>query len=397
MMRTLFISLTLLVCVNMAGQTITQCMASNDSQAGQGLVTCGFSTAADEASLVNFKAYIFDPDAGLVVESWISAKSPENFDLTTREALDSGYTYFVFAHGLTFGGKPPKAALTSNVKFSSTGTSGTQKTSFSTIVAADSKEKSDLYFAGQIWTVAGQDWNWAGSVDLKAQLPFRVGETRFDHQVGPFLTLQISNDPSADPDSFKYGVDWTARIVGIHGWFKGIYLKEEPRVESTRDFADQNVISDTRFTVELPSLVSRRKIFHGYVEPFLGVEAGKNLKAPLPQVDGTGRARPLAGISFALTFTKIPHLQGLGVTADLLRRWPLLAELGYTVDSNKMLRLATVGTAPKDRVSAKLNFMVKDWIGAFLGDEYGSEPPAFKLVDNKLTFGLLIQARFGSK
>ena len=386
--------------LSVQGQQLSQCSAANEAPANHWKITCGFNATADANSVANLKAYIFDPAAGRVIQSVLTDPSGDGFDLDVQDDLDKDRSYFVFADGATFGGKPPDTILSSKLAFIAAGAAGggspKPKTYFNKIVAAASKDKSDLYFDGSVWTVAGQDWSWAGSVDLKAQVPFRIGKTHFDHRITPFVTLQSSNDPSADPDSLKYGANWSARLIGIHGWFKGLFGKEELRIESTRDFTDENFISDTRFTLELPSLVPRNKTFHGFIEPFAGVEGGKNIKSPLPAVDGSGRARPLAGLSFSLTFTKVPRLKAISITSDLIRRWPLETELGFEADANNVLQLTSVGTAPKDRAVSKLNFMLNDLFGFSFGHEYGSEPPAFKLVDNKLTVSLLFQARFGS-
>lgn len=386
------------------GQQLSKCIAANEAPAGHWMVNCGFSVTADADSVAKLKAYIFDPAVGRVVQSVLTDFSSDGFDLDVQEDLDKDRSYFVFADEVTFSGKPPDAILSSKLGFKASAGGGSGgggsnprwRTYFTKIVAAPNKDKSDLYFDGSVWTVAGQDWNWAGSVDLKVQIPFRIGRTRFDHQISPFVTLQSSNDPSADPDSLKYGANWSARLFGIHGWFKGLFGKEELRIESTRDFTDENFISDTRFTLELPSLVPRKKSFHGFIEPFGGVETGKNIKSPLATVDGSGRARPLAGLSFSLTFTKVPRLKAISITSDLIRRWPLETELGFKADSNNVLQLTSVGTAPKDHAVSKINFMLNDLLGFSFGHEYGSEPPEFKSVDNKLTVSLLFQAKFGS-
>lgn len=395
-----FLCCLLTLASGVKAQTMSQCVASRNPSEGHWFVTCSLSSI-DNNSVSQLKAYVFDPSVGQILASVLSNPSPDGFDLNVQQELDKDQVYFVFAQGLTSNGKPPDTILNAKLKFNLPQQNNAQPTTnwqtfFKKFAGAPSKEKSDFYFAGEIWTVAGQDWDWAGSVDLKLQAPFRVGETRFDHQISPFVTLQLSNDPSADPDSLKFGGAWTGRLLGVHDFFKGLYGKQEIRIEADRSFTDENFISDSRFTVELPSIVSKSKTFHGYLEPFVGVEAGKNLKAPLSQVDGTGRARPMAGASFALTFTKIPRLKALSFTSDYARRWPLLPELGFKADANNVLQLTQVGTSPKDRVVSKINFMFTDWLGAYFGHEYGSEPPDFKLVDNKLTTGLLIQAKFGS-
>src|SRR5262249_35144909 len=373
-------------------------------------VVCVFSPSSDENSVPRLKAYLFDPVAGRIVPSVLADPSRDGFSLTMQEMLDPKRTYLVFAMGTTVQGKSSADVTNGKVTFhaatpADAGKTGAasatkQASALESVIAnvqgADSKEKADLYFSGTIWAVGGQDWSWAGSVDLKIQRPFSVGNTRFDHQFGPSLTLQSSNDPSADPDSLKYGVQWSGRLIGIHGRFKGMFAKEDLRMDTTPDFSDRNFISEPRFTFALPTLASARKNRRGYLEPFVGVEAGRNIEAPLATVDGTGRARPLAGVSFALAFTKVPHLQSISITSDYVRRWLLETELGYHADSKNVLHLTSVGTAPKDRVTSKINFMMKDWLGISFGHDYGSEPPAFKLIDNKLTLGLVIQAKFGS-
>jgi hypothetical protein len=51
------------------------------------------------------------------------------------------------------------------------------------------------------------------------------------------------------------------------------------------------------------------------------------------------------------------------------------------------------GTNPRPHVVTTLDFMFTEYAGLSLGYEYGSLPPTFKLVNNKVSAGLVIKLK----
>ncbi len=273
---------------------------------------------------------------------------------------------------------------------------------------AKGREDANLYFAGELNRASGTPFS--GSVDLKVELPLPALRTP-RHELLPFLDLKASNDPEADPDTIKVGVE--SRLIVAQAGLEfserspvaGIAWYNSGKVEGDRDFDNVNAIFSSKLLSRLKpiflSTASRDRAFVVFT-PFVGLEAGKNLSSPVAEAEGRGLARILVGSQiFARLYQGKESFARLTLDGVYERRWPLRAEIGFrdeTVEvangKDKTVQVpAFFGSRPRQWAEAKLNYNLNEFFGLYTGYQYGELPPAYKLVDHSFRFGLVVKAK----
>jgi len=335
--------------------------------------------------------------------------------LTTPLDLVEDDSITVFYVADAFNGMELKAPVISTVMPSTTtGSSGTppatraQDAGGVNFKAAKGREDAHLYFAGEINRASGTPFS--GSVDLKIELPLSALRTP-RHEVLPFLDLKASNDPEADPDTIKVGVE-SKLIVAQAGLeysagspVLGIAWYNSGKVEGDRDFNNTNLVFSSKFLFPLRPVfitpATRDRAFIAFT-PFVGLEAGKNLASPVGVAKGRGLARILVGSNvFARLYQGKESFARLTLDGVYERRWPLRAEVGFRdatveVENGKDETIqvpAFFGSGPRQWAEAKLNYNFNEFFGVFTGYQYGELPPAYKLVDHSFRFGLVVKAK----
>ncbi|HEX7176193.1 MAG TPA: hypothetical protein VF240_13105 [Pyrinomonadaceae bacterium] len=263
------------------------------------------------------------------------------------------------------------------------------------LTAADGREDANFYVSGEVTRPSGESF--FGTVDVLIDYPVKkVIENRV-HSYGPFFELKASSDPGADPDSLNFGFNsrfplWRYRGPNQSVPFRRLILKNSPKIEAERDFGNVNFVHETRFTLLSKTFLSGSTTF--YLRPFAGLEIGKNFVSPLDEAEGRFLIRPLAGSTLNIIFPMARGpIQSIGLEASYIRRWPLRKEIKFEEDDDGELQPVEIGTGPRDYATAKLNFDFSKLYNAFIGYEYGSVPPSFKLVDHKMVIGLTFKAK----
>jgi len=83
----------------------------------------------------------------------------------------------------------------------------------------------------------------------------------------------------------------------------------------------------------------------------------------------------------------------LSVTAEYVRRWPVRDEVLTSTDTTGNVVTTSINTKPRDDVNGGMSLDFTKYAGVRFGYERGSVPPAFRFVDNKVTFGLVIKVK----
>jgi hypothetical protein len=137
------------------------------------------------------------------------------------------------------------------------------------------------------------------------------------------------------------------------------------------------------------------KRFRLFLDPFVGTELGKNLDSPLPEAEGKGIARLMAGANLTINIPvkKLSALKGFDFTSSYIRRWPLMRELSTEAGSGGAFTLLTFGKGPKDYSDSKFTVKINDYFGPYVGYEWGRLPPNYPHVDHKWTFGFLFKSK----
>ena len=114
----------------------------------------------------------------------------------------------------------------------------------------------------------------------------------------------------------------------------------------------------------------------------------------MKEAQGRFLYRPIAGTTLNLIFPiQAAGLQDISIEGSYIRRWPLRREVSFEEDDDKKLKLVSIGTSPRDYVTAKVNFDFTKAFAATVSYEYGRLPPTFKLVDHKTTIGLTYKVK----
>jgi hypothetical protein len=330
-----------------------------------------------------------------------TSKKPNLVQIQVTEALSLGEKtpegeanvknrYYVQARNLTAKGKPVGKTLLASLPLqgSASETPGTGESKFE---VTEDRDKADVYISGELARASGTDFTGSGDIKLKYTFIKDIG--RRGHYIGPVFDFRGSTDPKADPDSVKFGLDWETPLTG--GATVGVIWKNDGKFEADRDFDNVNLTWGSRFTF-LPEVWQRGEEGASfYIDPFIGTELGKNLKSPVAEADGGGLGRLLAGASLNLRIPlkDVGKESALSLAVTYERRWPLKREVTIEEDDDGNLKSVTFGTNPRDWVDAKLIFKFNKFFGPFVGYQYGSQPPAFKLVDHQLKMGFLVSAR----
>jgi hypothetical protein len=335
--------------------------------------------------------------------------------LATPLDLTDDDTVTVFYVANAFNGRELKAPVISMVtKIEPRALPSTQPTDRSgdsggfNFKKAKGREDAHLYFAGELNRASGTPFS--GSVDLKVELPLSALRTA-RHELLPFLDLKASNDPEADPDTIKAGVE-SKLIVAQAGLeysadspVVGIAWNNSARIEGDRDFDNTNAIVSSVFLFPLkPVFLTPPTRDRAFVEftPFVGFEGGKNLASPVAEAEGRGVARLLVGSNiFARVYQGNEDFARVTLDGVYERRWPMLSEVGFRDDTievengkdKKVQVPAFFGKGPRQWAEAKLNYNFNQFFSMFAGYQYGEQPPSYKLVDHSFRFGLVFKAK----
>jgi hypothetical protein len=328
----------------------------------------------------------------------VAVQAPDRFsnflsaELHYTAALNPSDTYILSVPPLTFNGcKPTKLAFTT-VVIQKPVPPGQNPPEPSPFVEAKStgRADSDIYVAGQLEGAKGSSA--VKTLDAKIQLPIGVSFFRENQDLIPFFDFKVSSNRKADADSLKTGAMIRSPFVTNKSWLRNIVWDTEGRLEGNKNFKNINGIwaNTVHF---LPPVIGSGKA-QLFVQPFIGLELGGNLRSPVKEAEHRGIARAMTGASVYLNFfTGNGLVDAISLQTDYVRRWPLRGEISFTEDDNKKLIPLFIGRNPRDYVQSKIQFEMSKYFAITIGHEYGALPPNFKLVDNKYSLGFVYKKR----
>ncbi len=329
-----------------------------------------------------------------LVELTVKQPMTLEVDPSSGDYVQDTNRYHVQSERQTVEGKPVKDTLLAllPVKAEEAAGAGPAESDYE---ATEDRDDSNIYISGEVTRASGTDFN--VTADIKIEEPIKhLDFWGTSHELAPLFDMIVSSDPKADPDTLRFGGSLDSQVMGTKGRIQGIFLKNKGLLEAERDFDNVNLTWGSRFTWALRPWQDRRaeKVLF-YVRPFIGTEIGKNLSSPVPEADGGTLARLVAGSSLNLRFPfrKIDKDGAFSLAVTYERRWPLKREVSFEENDDGTLKAVTFGTNPRDWVDAKFIFKVNKFFGPFVGYQYGSQPPSFKLVDHQMKIGFLISVK----
>jgi len=328
----------------------------------------------------------------------------DSTSVTFQASLDNTHKYLVSAVNLQFRQCPNSAAVGAfskvDIKKADTNASQPKQPALKAfaISAAKGRDDADLYIAGLLNGSQGAKASY--TADIKAQFRYLLSnassggaeQNKFRSGIWfvPNFDLKASTDPKADGNSVAMGMAFPFGVPLNSQIFRWVDLEPAVQGESDKQFRDINTMFRFRSYFLMRVFGSGR--LQLLPQPFLGLETGGNVRAPVPGAYPGAIARPSAGIHVYLNFfkTSTPGRQAF-IESEYVRRWPLLSEPVFSQDQSGSLVLKSVGTNPRDYVTTKVEYDFVDYFGITVQHDYGELPPVFTRVKNKYTVGLVLK------
>jgi hypothetical protein len=262
-----------------------------------------------------------------------------------------------------------------------------------------SKDNTDLYLSGSYSVARPQtpQYSLAGSAYLTVPLNFGATE------LGLLGEVSTDKAATADPDSYRaFAVAHRAMGsyggVGLQG-FHVIWLVGG--AEFDRRANNLNVITSPM--VDLPirlwplgrEVLSGEKPVIAALRLFGGVEVGESIKNAVRNNGLRPVERGLLGADLRVSYQpSLAVFQGFQLTANYRLRLPATAEVFTEVITSPVTGKATddptLSRRARHHIVTELDLFLTEGKGVAitLKHEYGSLPPAFRLVQRKISVGL---------
>jgi hypothetical protein len=277
----------------------------------------------------------------------------------------------------------------------------------------------DLSFTGS-YTAAGGS-NPLYQFQLQGGILFpRFWNLPFDPAINTDIEInQTKSTPvhrtTFDPDSINFGFAQTSyRNVGQHGWgpLEGFRFQTQlPEIEFARTDPSLNIMGAGIVAFDFkpwkgnPRKDSKLSSLYFTYYPFIGMEAGRNLKKP-DTVDAipvdlshyNGIVRGYAGADLKLALASANRTSDVfSISGSYRVRIPAIDEPLLKT----MHQVTTFAMTTRARHWAEVDFAytMPGWkyLAATASYEYGAKPPFFELVDHSFTIGLKLQAMQSTK
>jgi hypothetical protein len=274
--------------------------------------------------------------------------------------------------------------------------------------ASKGKSDADIYVSGE--AVAGRNSKPAYSIETKfSYLHNLIGTTQTgikNHPVrftdygslGGTFTFDSSANSTIDPDSITAaGTYQRTFLIGPSP--TGILLNSNfIGFELDKDDKTRNLLTEADATLVLPSKrlnSNKARPIFTTMDFMLGIEGGHNYKNTL-QPQGLGNFwRPKVGADFYLFVLNPAIFNRITFNAEYKLRLPRSAEIFSEIVNGSKTTFLT--KKPRHYVAADLDFMFAPSYGITLKYRYGSLPPTFNLVDNKVSAGFVLQLQQTNK
>jgi hypothetical protein len=256
--------------------------------------------------------------------------------------------------------------------------------------AAKGRKDADIYFSG---TAVGQRKSGPlYSIDAKAGY---LQSLRRAGAIGGLATFVSEEGSDIDPDSITAAGAY--QKVFVFRSPTGIILNSEfLGFESDKEGETRNLTTELDATLVLPSArLSASTGTFATMDFMAGFEGGHNYEHPLnPQ--GLGNFwRPKVGVNAYLVMLRPKGFNRVNLSANYLVRLPRSAE-PFTEKINGV-KITSLTRRPRHHVAADLGLMFAPSYGLTVKYRYGSLPPAFNLVEHKVSVGFVLQLKQANK
>lgn len=266
------------------------------------------------------------------------------------------------------------------------------------IFPAKTKDEANVYLSGTFSPASGSTPDY--STDSKVNLRVHKFDKTGAWALALAATVQTDNKGSADPDGFTWGVPiqyqssslgkWPSSqwsVAGMELDKRGMAVNFISAPSVTRGFYHDFFGTDKK-RPGLPMVKTSVGL-----DLTAGVEFGANLRQDFVIKNKPGEQEGVIfrGVPSASAYLDIPnalHIKGLTLSSSYIARIPTTDEL-FLETRNTKTPIPLMSSQTRNWVQNTLQFNITDFVAIQIKHQYGTVPPAFSLVQNSGSIGLV--------
>lgn len=267
------------------------------------------------------------------------------------------------------------------------------------VEAARTRNDADVYISGTVTPSVGA----RPSYNIDSALKYTLRQ-RGENALFAAGQVKTDNRPTADPDSFSWNVGYrrTGRRASMLEWdFAGMQMDKKANAlnfYSAPKFVwnVEHLFKGMEKTKKTGQTFLTANVLVG-LDLTLGMEFGDNFRDDFTVTNNKGLGGFARGVPGAAAYLVVPHVlhfKKITLASTYTARIPTTDELFLeTRHTSKPVPMLASNT--RNYLQDDLQFMLSDYVGFEIKQQYGSLPPAFSFVDNRVSIGLVLQLKQG--
>jgi hypothetical protein len=261
-----------------------------------------------------------------------------------------------------------------------------------------SKDTSDIYLNGSYSPGIHSGPQYSIDTSVGVLFPVLPSSNSNYGSLGFLATVSSDKRPTADPDSYRFFAVYQRALTRDEHWpLEGVlFTWLYGGAEFDHKANNINFISSPMldFPVRLRGKIHSNKELIPVLTPEIGMEIGNNFTNAVNPGGQGFIARGLVGATFSMDFKPGLRLfQNIHIASNYKVRLPAEAQV-YTVTqmtaAGKTIDVPFLSTQARHYLKNEIDFGLWKPLSFSVTHEYGTLPPAFRLVDNKVTIGFTL-------
>lgn len=258
-----------------------------------------------------------------------------------------------------------------------------------------SKGSSDVYLNGSYSPAINGPPQYSIDTSIGLLFPLAPSSKRNYGSIGFLGTVNTDKRPTADPDSYRFFAVYQRVLTTEPHWpLEGVlFTWLAGGAEFDRKANNINFISSpiVEFPIRLRGAIHNKGSLVPVLTPEFGMEIGNNFTNAINSGGQGFIARGLMGANLSTDFkAKLIFFQSIHFASTYRVRLPATSEV-YTLTSTnaagKAIDNPALSTQARHYIKNELNFVLWKPLSFSITHEYGTLPPAFRLVDQKVSIG----------
>jgi hypothetical protein len=261
-----------------------------------------------------------------------------------------------------------------------------------------SKETSDVYISLSYSPALNSPPQYSIDTSVGLLFPLAPKASSDYGSLGFLAAVKTDKRKQADPDSYRVFGLYQRGVTRQPKWpLQGVLFtwliggSEFERQAKNTNFISSPLLD---FPLRLRGKIDEKTMVVPVLIPEIGMEIGNNFGNAVNSGGQGLIARGVLGSNLSVTFNpKAKLFQGIHLTSNYKLRLPARDEVFTNTTTNSSGRVIDVpflSTKPRHYIKNELGFTLWEPISLTITHEYGDIPPAFRLVDHKVTIGLTL-------